>query len=54
MNERIWNVTRGDYKEQNRKSFSLEEFDTSVQEYNINRSDYKKWNNLRGDFLLFS
>ena len=54
MNELIWNATSGDYKEQNRKSFSLEEFDMSVQEYNINRYDYKKWKNLRGEFLLFS
>ena len=40
--ECIWNVTSGDYKDQNRKSFPLEEFDTSVEEYNINRYDYKK------------
>ena len=38
--EYIWNVTSGDYKDQNRKSLPLEEFDTSVQEYNINRYDY--------------
>ena len=29
-----WNVTGGDYKDQNRKSLPLEEFDMSVQEYN--------------------
>ena len=38
----IWNVTSGDYQDQNRKSLPLEEFDMSVQEYNINRYDYKK------------
>ena len=41
-NECRWNVTNGDYKDQKRKSFTLEEFDISVQEYNINRYDYKK------------
>ena len=46
--ECIWNATSGDYKDQNKKSLPLEEFDMSVQEYNINRYDYKKWNNLRG------
>ena len=40
--ESICNVTSGDYKDQNRKSLPLEEFDMSVQEYNINRYDYKK------------
>ena len=39
--ECIWNVTSGDYKDQNRKSLRLEEFDTSVQEYN-SRYDHKK------------
>ena len=43
------------YKDQNRKkSLLLEEFDMLVQEYNINRYDYKKWNNTGGQFLLFS
>ena len=28
--ERIWNVTSGEYKYQNRKSLPLEEFDMSV------------------------
>ena len=49
-----WNVTSGVYKEQNRKSLPLKESDMSVQECNINRYDDKKWNNLRGQFLLFS
>ena len=40
--ECIWNVTSGDYKDQNRKSLPLEEFDMPVQEYNINRYDSKK------------
>ena len=35
--ECIWNVTSGDYKDQNRKYLPLEEVDMSVQEYNINR-----------------
>ena len=39
--ECIWNVTSGNYKDHNRKSLPLEEFDMSVQEYNINRYDYK-------------
>ena len=39
--ECIWNVTSGDYKDQNRKSLPLEEFDMPVQEYNINRYDSK-------------
>ena len=36
------------------KSLPLEEFGMSVQEYNISRYGYKKWINLRGQFLLFS
>ena len=36
------NVVSGDYKEQNRKSLPIEESDMSVQEYIINRYDYKK------------
>ena len=40
--ECIWSVTSGDYKDQNRKSLPLEEFNMSVQEYNISRYDYKK------------
>ena len=40
--ECIWNVTNGDYKDQNSKSLPVVEFDMSVQEYNINRYDYKK------------
>ena len=36
-------ITSSDYKDQNRKSLPLEEFDMSAQEYNINRYDYKKW-----------
>ena len=39
--ECIWNVTGGDYKDQNRNYLPLEEFDMSVQEYNINRGNYK-------------
>ena len=38
----IWNVTSGRYKDLNRKSLPLEEFDMSVQEYNISRFDHKK------------
>ena len=38
----IWNVTSGRYKDLNRKPLPLEEFDMSVQEYNINRYDHKK------------
>ena len=38
----IKNVTSGDYKDQNRKYLPLEESDMSVQEYDINRYDYKK------------
>ena len=38
--ECIWNVISGDYKDQDRKSLPLEEFNMSVQEYNINRYDY--------------
>ena len=51
--EYIWNATSGDYKDQNKKSLPLEEFDMSVQEYNINRYDNKKWNNLQGQFFYF-
>ena len=40
--EYIWNVTSGDYKDQNRKYLPLKEFDMPVQEYSINRYDYKK------------
>ena len=40
--ECIWNVTSGNYKDQNRKSFPLEELHMSVQEYNIIRYDYKR------------
>ena len=32
----------GDYKDQNKKSEHLEEFDMSVQECDTNRYDYKK------------
>ena len=31
----IWNVTSGDYKDQNRKSLLLEEFDMSVEDKSI-------------------
>ena len=37
--EWIWNVTSGDYKDQNRKFLPLGEFDMWVQEYNINKYD---------------
>ena len=40
--ECIWNVTSGYYKDQNRNCLPKEEFDMSVQEYDINRYDYKK------------
>ena len=30
------------YKDKNRNSLPLEEFDMPMQEYNINRYDYKK------------
>ena len=39
--ECVWNVTSGDYKDQNRKFLPLEEFDVSAK-YSINRCDYKK------------
>ena len=39
--ECISNVTSGDCKDQNRKCLPFEEFDKPVQEYNINRYDYK-------------
>ena len=39
--ECIWNVTGGDHKDQNRNSLPLEEFNMSVQEYNINGYNYK-------------
>ena len=48
----LWNVTSGDYKDQNKKSLALEEVDMAVQEYGMNRYDYQnKWTNLRGQFL---
>ena len=40
--ECIWNVTNGNYKDQNRKSMLLQEFDISVQECNISRYGYEK------------
>ena len=40
--ECLWNVTSGDYKDQNRKSLALEEIDMSMQEFEINRYDYQK------------
>ena len=40
----VLHITSSDYKDQNRKSLPLEEFDMSAQEYKINRYDYKKWN----------
>ena len=47
-----WSVTSGDYKDQNKKSLALEEFDRALQEYNMNRYDYqKKWTNLQIQFL---
>ena len=39
--ELLWNVTSGNYKEKNKKSLALEEVDMLVQEYYINRYDYK-------------
>ena len=39
--ECIWNVTSGDYKDQNREFLPLKEFDMSVHKYNINRYGYK-------------
>ena len=47
-------VTSADYKDQNRKSLPLEEFDMSLQEYNIIDMTIKKRNTLRGQFSLFS
>ena len=48
----IWNVIRGDYKEQNKKSLALEEVDRAMQKYDMIRYDYqKKWTNLRAQFL---
>ena len=38
----IWNVTSGDYKDKKRNSLALGEIDMPVQEYNINRYEYKK------------
>ena len=35
--ECLWNVTSGDYKDQNRKSLALEAVDMSVQEYVMNK-----------------
>ena len=46
--ECLWNVTSRNYKDQSRKYLALEEFDMSVQ------MTITKWNNLRGQFLLFS
>ena len=40
--EFIWNVTSGDCKDQNRNSLSLEEFDMSGQQHDINTYDHKK------------
>ena len=37
--EYIQNVTSGDYKDQNRKSLPLEEFDMSVQDINMTSID---------------
>ena len=41
-------------KSKTKSLLPLEEFDMSMQEYNINRDHYIKCNNLRGQFLLFS
>ena len=38
----IWNVIRGDYKEQNKKSLALEEVDRAMQKYDMIRYDYQK------------
>ena len=50
--EYIWNVTSGDYKDQNRKPLPL---DLICQCKNITPIDMtiKKWNNFRGQLLLF-
>ena len=37
--ECLWNVSSGDYKDQNRKSLPIEEANMSMQEYEINRYD---------------
>ena len=39
--ECIWNITSVDLKDRTGLSLPLEEFDMSVQEYNINKYDYK-------------
>ena len=45
--ECLWNVTSGDYKDQNKKYFALEEVDMAVQKFDMNRYDYqKKWTNI--------
>ena len=38
----LWNVTSGDYKDQNKRSLALEEVDISMQEFDMNRYNYKK------------
>ena len=40
--ECLWNVTSGDYKDQNKKSLALKEVDVSLQEYGVNRYEYHK------------
>ena len=45
--ECLWNVTSGDYKDQNKKYLALEEVNMAMQEFDMNRYDYqKKWTNL--------
>ena len=39
--ECLWNVASGDYKDQKKRSLALE-VDISMQEYYMNRFDYKK------------
>ena len=40
--ECLWNITSGDYKDQNKKSLALEEVDMSMLENDTNRSHYQK------------
>ena len=40
--ECLWNVTSGDYKDQNKKYLALEEVDMAMQEFDMNGYDYQK------------
>ena len=39
--ECLWNVTNGDYQDQNKTSLALEKVHVSMQEYDMNRYDYQ-------------